>query len=382
MSARSEGEAVPAARDLASRFANARSRVLGRRLSDLESDRLLRIEQRLERELRERYADMERLEADTGPLLEAGDWQQFEEVRTRALDVSEEFEATRELHRNVRHTRLEKQLTEAIEGKLGSKAARRAYDAFIMLLILGVIAMLGVQELELTPITPEVETYLDIADVSACAVFLLDFFWRMVLAEDRRWFLRRYWIDFVTSIPIPSSFLRIGRLVRFVRLARMVRLDRLVRAIFFFWRGMDKLAATLDVRMMQRSLKILVAVLLLGGVGIYWAEGSPNAEGAEDLGQSIWWSFATVVTGGFADLRNPDTVTGRILTAALIVSGMVVVGIFTATLTSILVRENDHTAAILATEERIREELQELREQIAKAEGESPAQNETPPEES
>ena len=56
---------------------------------------------------------------------------------------------------------------------------------------------------------------------------------------------------------------------------------------------------------------------------------------------SIWWSFTTVVTGGFfADLHNPLSIGGQILTCIVVISGMVFVGVFTAPLTSLYVGED------------------------------------------
>ena len=57
--------------------------------------------------------------------------------------------------------------------------------------------------------------------------------------------------------------------------------------------------------------------------------------------ESLWWSFTTLVTGGFADIHNPATMGGKILTALLVIGGMILVVEFTATLTSVLVREDD-----------------------------------------
>ena len=57
--------------------------------------------------------------------------------------------------------------------------------------------------------------------------------------------------------------------------------------------------------------------------------------------ESLWWSFTTLVTGGFADIHNPSTMGGKILTVMLVIGGMVLVGVFTATLTSVLVRDDD-----------------------------------------
>ena len=54
-----------------------------------------------------------------------------------------------------------------------------------------------------------------------------------------------------------------------------------------------------------------------------------------DYGNSAWWTFATLTTGGFADLHDPISVVGRWFTAFLIIVGWVLVGIFTATLTNV-----------------------------------------------
>lgn len=361
-----------AIRALDKQFETARTAIVGRRLLDLPSSRLAGIEGHLADEARSLVEQLETVGKRADQALTEHDWSTFDSMRARALDLSNRYEETRELAKNVSNARQERHLEERIEEKFGSRRRVVAYDFVIMALIVVVVGLLVGQEV--VPVSQETALLFDIIDVAACVVFLGDFFWRMRLAESKSWFWRRYWLDFVTSIPIPTSFLRAGRVVRLARLARMVRLVRLlriVRAVLFFWRGMDKLAATMDVKMMRRSVKILFAVLILGGFGIWYVEGAPQAEGVEDLGQSMWWSFTTVVTGGFGDIRNPTTWTGRLLTTCLIIAGMVVVGIFTATLTSILVREEDTTAAVLALDDKISTELSEIRgaiERIAPAE--------------
>ena len=68
---------------------------------------------------------------------------------------------------------------------------------------------------------------------------------------------------------------------------------------------------------------------------------SENFEGeaVDSLPKAIWWSFTTVLTGGFGDIHNPTSVSGQFLTGFLVITGMVLVGVFTATLTSIFVGE-------------------------------------------
>ncbi|MEM7156300.1 MAG: potassium channel family protein [Myxococcota bacterium] len=351
--------------DLDQRFEAARTAIVGRRLQDLPSERLMGIVERLGGEMRQEVAELERLRGLADAALNDHDWSTFDRVRTRALDVASRYESLQTQRDKVSDLARERRLAEKVEARLGSRRRVMVLDGVIMALIVLVVTLLMIQIL--APLSEQTHMILELIDVVVCFLFLGEFFWRMRLADSKRWFWRRYWLDFVTSIPIPASLLRAGRIVRLARLARMIRLIRLlriIRTILFFWRGMDQLAAAMDVSMMRRSLKLLVTVLVLGGVGIWYLEGHSSVAGVENVGQGLWWSFTTVVTGGFGDIHNPQTWTGRVLTVALIIAGMVVVGIFTATLTSVLVREEDTTAAVLAMDEKLTGELETIRAQL------------------
>ena len=96
---------------------------------------------------------------------------------------------------------------------------------------------------------------------------------------------------------------------------------------------------------------------------IYFVE-SGAGKGVSDINESIWWSFTTLVTGGFADIHNPLTGAGRILTVILIIAGMIVVGVFTATLTSILV--GDESDEIKSLKDEINNKMNKLDKKIDK----------------
>lgn len=336
---------------------------MGSRLLDLSSHKLAAVEARLTETLAAAVASMEALEAELHDALAANDWRRVVALRARSVDDTREFDELDELRRAVADARMERRLQEALIARLGSARRLALYDGGMMVLIFVVIGALLAQEF--AGLSQPIDELLSWLDFAACCVFLADFFWRMRLAPARGWFWRRYWLDFLTSIPLPSMHsLRIGRAVRLVRLIRLLRVARMFRIALFFWRGMDKVAAAFDVRLMRRSLGGLALVLFFGGLGILYAEGHTGAEGVGSLGQSLWWSFTTVVTGGFGDIHNPESVGGRLLTIGLVIAGMVVVGIFTATLTSLLVRESDESEAILSLEERVLAELTELRQEI------------------
>ena len=110
---------------------------------------------------------------------------------------------------------------------------------------------------------------------------------------------------------------------------------------------MDKIEDVFHLRLMKRSLGLGFVILLVGGTSMFWTEGAVKASGVATMEDSVWWSFTTLVTGGFGDLHNPETGLGRLLTVVLVIAGMVVVGIFTATLTSVLVGDESEEIELL-----------------------------------
>lgn len=58
--------------------------------------------------------------------------------------------------------------------------------------------------------------------------------------------------------------------------------------------------------------------------------GVPGAS-ITDFGEAIWWSFVTVTTVGYGDL-SPVTWQGRCIAIGLMITGVALIGIVTATL--------------------------------------------------
>lgn len=207
-------------------------------------------------------------------------------------------------------------------------------------------------------------------DIVCCLFFQLEFFFRFSCAEDKRWFLRKFWIDFLSAIPFPPAetfrFFQLGRTIRFLRLLRMLSLLHLLRKEMAHWHGLEYFQDMLDFKMMERTFKWSLFVILFGAITIMKFEGH-SIEAEDHVGSfssSIWWSFTTVVTGGFADLHNPLSTGGQILTCILVISGMVFVGVFTATLTSLYVGED--TEELEQSNSELKEQLLAMQENIEK----------------
>ena len=247
----------------------------------------------------------------------------------------------------------QKQIETRMAQRLGGPRNLRALEYGILFLI---VALLGLLIYDMTAGPDNIRPWwltsrsIFFIDAFCCVIFMSEFALRLSCAESKRFVWKHHWVDFATSIPIPgeAQLSRFGRLGRLARFARVLRLLRFARLFFFLWRGMDKLQDVMDVKMMKKTIRWSVMATLAGAFFIYQLEGH-GTEGnlatnpVSTFGKAIWWSFTTVLTGGFGDIHNPSSTSGQVLTGLLVVVGMVLVGVFTATLTTIFVGQQSET---------------------------------------
>jgi voltage-gated potassium channel len=155
-------------------------------------------------------------------------------------------------------------------------------------------------------------------------VFVMDYLIRLFLAEDRRHYLVRHWIDLlIVALP----------------LLRPLRLLRLVPLISVLNRRASSL--------LRGRVAIYVAVgsSLVGFVAalaVLSAErGRPNSN-IENIGDAVWWAAETMTTVGYGD-KYPVTALGRTIAVGLMVCGIALLGTVTATLASWLVEHVSQT---------------------------------------
>jgi len=84
------------------------------------------------------------------------------------------------------------------------------------------------------------------------------------------------------------------------------------------------------------------------------------------FGDALWWATATITTVGYGDMY-PVTAIGRLVATALMMSGIAVLGVVTASIASWLVQRVEDTAETVAeaVEEPLRIEVTELVAEIA-----------------
>uniref|UniRef100_UPI0013DEA46B potassium channel family protein n=3 Tax=Bacteria TaxID=2 RepID=UPI0013DEA46B len=89
-----------------------------------------------------------------------------------------------------------------------------------------------------------------------------------------------------------------------------------------------------------------------------------HADGATivSFGDALWWALVTITTVGYGDL-TPVTETGRLIAAGVMISGIALLGVVTATIASWIIdqvgRRDDE--AQIATRRELRELSAEIR---------------------
>lgn len=184
--------------------------------------------------------------------------------------------------------------------------------------------------------------------------FAIDYAVRLYLSSDRRTFVRGH---------IPDLLMVAVPLLRPLRLLRVIGILGAAgrRA------GERRIAGT--------TLYVLGAVLLLLVVGAGLAlDAERNAEGANitTVRDALWWAVATVTTVGYGD-RFPVTDEGRAVAIGVMLGGIALLGVITASIAAWFVERVQDTASSDATLADVLTELREVRARLD-ALTETPAQ--------
>ena len=180
-------------------------------------------------------------------------------------------------------------------------------------------------------------------------VFLADYLTRLTLAHDRTAFVRHHPLD-LASVAVP--------VLRPLQLLRVVTvLDRVI-------------GRRLGSRVAMYAVAITSAAVGLGALAILDAERDAPGATITSFGDAVWWAWATVTTVGYGD-RYPVTAAGRGVAAVLMLCGIALLGLVTASLASFLVDryqdedEEEDQARDDARFAALHDELRELRAELS-----------------
>jgi voltage-gated potassium channel len=150
---------------------------------------------------------------------------------------------------------------------------------------------------------------------AAWAVFAVDYAARVLLAPDRRRYVFRHLHD-LAVIVLP-----------------VLRLLRLVAVVGALNR---RAGASLRGRVAVYVAGSTTLLTVLGALAMLDAERDAPEANITTIGDALWWAVTTITTVGYGD-RYPTTTTGRLIAFGLMIAGIALLGVVTATLASWIV---------------------------------------------
>ncbi|GAA1462106.1 potassium channel family protein [Williamsia maris] len=188
---------------------------------------------------------------------------------------------------------------------------------------------------------------------AAWSAFAIDYVVRLAVAPDKgRWFVRHLLDLAVVALPL-------------------LRPLRLLRLVILFGALQKAVGGAIRGRVVIYTAASAVLLIYVSSLAILEAERPRPDAAIKTFGDAVWWSITTVTTVGYGDYA-PVTITGRIIAALLMIGGISLIGIVTATLASWIVQRvaQEDVANQVATKQQIRDlhdELAELRNAITRS---------------
>jgi len=174
-------------------------------------------------------------------------------------------------------------------------------------------------------------------------IFAIDYAVRFLLASPRgKWFTHHIFDLLIVVLPALKPL-------------------RLLRVFTVFTVLQRTVGSALRSRIAIYGTGTAIVLIWVSSLAVLDAErGHPGAN-IENFGDAIWWAFVTLTTVGYGDFY-PVTGWGRTIAVGLMVSGVAVVGIVTATLASWVIekaaegRDDDEPAT--------RKQMRELTDEV------------------
>lgn len=159
------------------------------------------------------------------------------------------------------------------------------------------------------------------------AIVLVEYAVRLVITPDRRGYLKRRWVEPATVVVPP---------LQGWHLVGMEKMSLLV------YEGELRVETILRHHSLFRVLIAAAGTLFLGAWLVLLFEEKAKGSNIHSYPDALWWAIVTVTTVGYGD-RYPVSAGGRAVAVVLMLVGIGLIGVLTATVASVFVKE--HTDA-------------------------------------
>ncbi|RLV50270.1 two pore domain potassium channel family protein [Nocardioides mangrovicus] len=188
----------------------------------------------------------------------------------------------------------------------------------------------------------------------AWVMFAVDYVARLVLSRDRAGFVRGNVVDLVVvAVPI----------FRPLRLLRLLTVLKVINR---------RAELSLGNRVAIYGLGAASLLVFVSALAMLDAERGATTANIRNFGDALWWALATITTTGYGD-KYPVTTTGRFVAAGLMIAGMALLAVVTASFANWLLSHLSSIDRAEQTEtrrdlERVLSELQQVRQRLASIE--------------
>jgi voltage-gated potassium channel len=186
------------------------------------------------------------------------------------------------------------------------------------------------------------------------AILLIEYLVRLVVTPDRHGYLRRRWVEPATVVVPPLQG------CRFVGIEKVCLL---------LHEGELRMEVILKHHSLFRVLLAAAATLFIGAWLVLLFEKNAKGSNIHNYPDALWWAIVTVTTVGYGD-RFPETGGGRSVAVVLMLVGIGLIGVLTATVASVFIKEHtdDNKEAIKKGHADLGERLAVISDRLADVE--------------
>ena len=170
-----------------------------------------------------------------------------------------------------------------------------------------------------TDLTDKTRSAIEIIQWVCWLAFAIDLILGLATSMDKKEYLLKHPLE-IASVLLP-----------------FLRPLRLMRVISFGSLALQKIAMGKQFAITVKVAVTAVFVSYIAAVQITISERSVEGSNIKTFGDGLWWAVTTVTTVGYGD-RFPTTTEGRILAVMLMLVGISLVGVITASVASWFVR--------------------------------------------
>ena len=176
-------------------------------------------------------------------------------------------------------------------------------------------------------IDQSVQSVLNLIQVVSWLAFALDLLFGLYKSGNKSRFLKQHPVELL-AVLLP--FLRPLRLLRFISFGTLV---------------FEKVNLGKSIAISFKVISTALFLTYLAGIEITLAErGEPGAT-IQNVGDGLWWAITTLTTVGYGDIY-PTTTKGRFIAVGLMVSGICVLGVISATVAAWFVKMTQNDSEI------------------------------------